>query len=288
MSSRSLRIKLQGGPVLHLQEWGIGRDVCLLIHGFGEGGYVWNEFAPALAQHYRTFAIDLRGHGDSEWDPNADYDIRTHVFDVIQIIKTIGCDRISLVGHSMGADIAIRVALETRELISGVVIVDFGPRLNPAGTEQIRTAFRTGNQIYESVSDYVQWLAAQRPLVEPDLLRKMAACALARCADGTFRRKTDPSMLSCVNGKADPALVESTLWTLLRKMSFPVLLVRGAGSAVLDRDIANRMMEALPNGRFVSVRCAGHDVMSDNPAAFLHSALPFLLELQARSELDTR
>jgi pimeloyl-ACP methyl ester carboxylesterase len=273
--------------MLHLQEWGIGRDICLLIHGFGEGSYVWNEFAPSLASYYHTFAVDLRGHGDSDWDANADYDVQTHVSDVIKIINTIGWNRISLVGHSMGGDIAIRVAIETRELISGVVIAEFGPRLNPAGTEQVRIAFRTSNQIYRSVSDYAQWLEVQRPLVQPDLLRRIAACALTPCADGTFRRKTDPSMLSRVNGKSDPVLAESTLWTLLRKMSFPVLLVRGAGSAVLDRDVANRMIKVLPNGHFASVLGAGHDVMSDNPAAFLASTLPFLLELQARSEPDT-
>jgi pimeloyl-ACP methyl ester carboxylesterase len=95
-------------------------------------------------------------------------------------------------------------------------------------------------------------------------------------------------MLRPANSGLDSGRVESTLWVLLSKMSVPVLLVRGDGSAVLDRDVAKEMIDILPNGQFVSVRGAGHDVMSDNPVAFLDSTLPFLLELQTRSALDPR
>jgi hypothetical protein len=119
MKARSLRIKLIDRPSLHLQEWGYGDRACLLIHGFGDGSYVWNEFAPSLASHYHTFAIDLRGHGDSEWDRKADYDVRTHVADVVEVIRTFQWDGVALVGRSMGGDIAIRAAIDCHECILG-------------------------------------------------------------------------------------------------------------------------------------------------------------------------
>jgi pimeloyl-ACP methyl ester carboxylesterase len=72
---------------------------------------------------------------------------------------------------------------------------------------------------------------------------------------------------------------ESDLWALFKTMEWPVLLVRGEGSAVLPRDVAERMVKVIPNGRFRSVRFAGHDVMSDNPAGFADAVLPFLLAL---------
>jgi len=277
MSARPLRIKLTDGSKLHLQEWGGGKHACFLIHGFGEGSYVWSEFALLAASQYRTFAIDLRGHGDSDWDRNGDYDVRTHVADVVQIIRSLGRTRLALVGHSMGADIAIRVATECRECILGLVVVDFGPSLSSPAVEHIRAEFRAANQIYRSVTDYAAWLAERRPLVRPDLLERMARCALRPRSDGAFQRKVDPSMVGSVSDHEDFGAVKSDLWALLSKMTCPVLLVRGEGSAVLTRDAATQVLKVLPDGHFRSVRLAGHDVMSDNPAGFADAVLPYLL-----------
>jgi pimeloyl-ACP methyl ester carboxylesterase len=277
MSARPLRINLADGPKFHLQEWGGGKHACFLIHGFGEGSYVWSEFALLAASHYHTFAIDLRGHGDSDWDQNGDYDVGTHVADMVQIIRTLGRTRLALVGHSMGADIAIRVAIECRENILGLVVVDFGPSLNPAGVQHMRAQFRAADQIYRSVADYAMWLAERRPLVRPGLLDRIAGCALRPRSDGAFQRKVDPSMIRPVNDQEDFSGAKSDLWALLSKMTWPVLLVRGEGSAVLTRDAATQVLEVLPDGHFRSVRFAGHDVMSDNPAGFADAVLPFLL-----------
>ena len=43
----------------------------LLLHGFGNDAHIWDDFAPAVAPHYRTLALDHRGHGDSAWDASA-------------------------------------------------------------------------------------------------------------------------------------------------------------------------------------------------------------------------
>ena len=273
MSARPLRIQLADGLEFHLREWGDGNHACFLIHGFGEGSYVWNEFAVLAASHYHTFAIDLRGHGDSDWDRNGDYDVGTHVVDVVRIIRTLGRTRIALVGHSMGAEIAIRVASECREHILGLVVVDFGPSLNLPAVEHLRADFLAADQIYRSVMDYAAWLAERRPLVKPDRLERMARCALRPRSDGTFQRKVDPSMINDPEGsRAGPDLS-----ALLREMTWPVLLVRGEGSAVLPRSAATEILNVLPDGHFRSVRFAGHDVMSDNPAGFADAVLPFLL-----------
>jgi pimeloyl-ACP methyl ester carboxylesterase len=279
MSSRSLHVKLADGRSVHLKEWGHGQRVCLLIHGFGEGGYVWNEFAPSVALYYRTFAIDLRGHGDSDWDHKRNYDVKTHVVDVIKVIQALGWRRIALVGHSMGGDIAIRVATECRECILGLVVVDFGPGLNDEGVQRNREEFRAGDKIYQSVAEYAMWLSSRRPLVSPDLLGRMAPYALRPGADGTFSRKVDPSILRSAGHEPDCRLSESDLWAHFKAMTWPVLVVRGQGSALLARDVAERMVNVLPNGHFRSVPFAGHDIMCDNPTGFADAVIPFLLTL---------
>jgi pimeloyl-ACP methyl ester carboxylesterase len=280
MSQHSIYITFQNRPRFHLRTWGSAVDACVLIHGFGEGSYVWNEFAPLVSSHYRTFAVDLCGHGDSEWDCLENYNIKSYVSDVVNVLRALNCKNIVLVGHSMGADIAIRAALERPECIVGLVLVDFGPVLNSDGLQRVHEDFRAGNRIYSSILEYTTWLAERRPLIQADVLRRIASCALLPRPDGTFQRKVDPSMLLSAHERCECKRDGSDLWNYLKQMRWPVLVVRGEGSAVLTRRVAEQMRAALPNGHLRVVKQAGHDVMSDNPAGFLEAVLPFLRALQ--------
>jgi pimeloyl-ACP methyl ester carboxylesterase len=86
-------------------------------------------------------------------------------------------------------------------------------------------------------------------------------------------------MLWSLHDTSDCKQVESGLWTFLENMTWPVLVIRGEGSAVLARGVAEQMIKVLPDGHFRSVRCAGHNVMSDNPEGFVDAVLPFFREL---------
>jgi pimeloyl-ACP methyl ester carboxylesterase len=273
--SRSLGIVQSNGLILHLQRSGQGSRACLMVHGFGDGSYVWNELLPTIASHYEIFALDLRGHGDSEWDPEARYDVQAHVSDVIHVIRLLGLRRLVLVGHSMGGEIAIRVAMQCAKRIIGLVIVDFAPTLNPEGIELVRAEVEASHQAYRRVEDYACWLAARRPLVSKDVLLRLANCALRAQETEGFKLKADPAILR-VSGD------ESSLWTVLPQMNWPVLVVRGAGSALLSRDVAERMIESMPDARLHSVPMAGHAVMLDNPEGFAGAVGPFLLNLPER------
>jgi pimeloyl-ACP methyl ester carboxylesterase len=231
--------------------------------------------------HYHTFAIDLCGHGDSAWDRGGDYNIRAHVADVISVVRTFAWKNIALVGHSMGADIAIRVAIECPECVLGLVLVDFGPVLNSEGLLRVHEDFRAGDRLYRSISEYVTWVAERRPLAQAELLERIAPCALRYRPDGTFQRKADPAMIRYKTDRHDCDRGASELWAYLTHLHRPVLVVRGEGSAVLTRETAKQMTKVLYNGHLRTVRLAGHDVMNDNPAGFLEAVLPFLRALQA-------
>lgn len=62
---------------LHVRQWEGALPNCVLIHGFGEGGYVWDDVACKLSVSWRALAIDLRGHGESERDAQCRYDTLT-------------------------------------------------------------------------------------------------------------------------------------------------------------------------------------------------------------------
>jgi len=280
MRPKSTYVNVPGGPSLHLANWSEGETACLLIHGFGDGAHIWSEFAPRISHFHRIIAVDLRGHGSSSWDPNVRYDVLEHAADIAFVLRGIDSAKLVLVGHSLGAEIAIRVAAMCARRIHGLVIVDYGPSIQSAAIRQIRADFRAAHQVYPSISAYAQSLQEQRPLARPDLLQRMAAEALIIRADGEYVLRTDPKMVRSREEEAEGQVDQLDVWEALKFMRWPTLVVRGEGSAVLTRAVANRMIELLPNGKLASVRMAGHAVMIDNPDGFDAAVVPFLSRLR--------
>jgi pimeloyl-ACP methyl ester carboxylesterase len=264
--------------MLHIREWGCGNAVCVLIHGFGEGAYVWNEFAAKLAPFYRIFAIDLRGHGESDWDSAGQYGVRIDLADVIHCIETIGLDRVHVVGHSLGGSIGIRLAVACPDRVRGLVVVDFGPDLNREGSVRVQSDFIESARRYTSVAEFESWLASKRPLVAPEVLTRLAHEALRADPRGGFHLKADPAMGRRADDRNEDGPSGPSVWTLLRQIRCRVLVVRGAVSAILSQRVAEQMVHALGDGRLRIVSRAGHAVMADNAAEFESVVGCFLLE----------
>jgi pimeloyl-ACP methyl ester carboxylesterase len=260
------------GVVLHVREWGSGSRTCVLIHGFGQGAYAWSEVTPFLVPRYRTLAIDLRGHGDSSWDPAARYRAHDHAADVLRIIDHLGIDRFVLIGHSLGANVAIRVAAAHRGRVRRIVLVDFGLDPCPTAMAQVRSDFKASLRPYDSVEAYAAWLAERRPLTTPGRLQLYAGEALRPQGDGTFRLKCDPALADTRGEPAERDLLQDAL----KAISCPVLLTRGVASAVLNRAAAERTMHVLRHCTLSTIGAAGHAVMTDNPEEFAAAIRPFL------------
>jgi len=262
-------------------EWSRRGFPCVLVHGFGENSAVWSDLAPRLMPQFRVIAIDLRGHGDSDWDPLARYDGHAGVSDLAQIVAEFGFERTILVGHSWGAEAAIRYAAKDPQKVAALVIVDFGPDLAAAGVDEVLKGFSETPRIFASTDEYVQWLTSRRPLAKQKLLEQFARHSLRRSAGGQYELKTDPALgtesalsrLTAENGRYSFA----DLWTALPMIRCPCLVVRGAASGVLPADVAARMVDRISSGsRLQSIGAAGHAVMMDNPEEFSRSVVAFL------------
>ena len=110
---------------LHLLEWGAGDRVVLLLHGFLEHAHAWDLVAPRLAQSgLHVFALDWRGHGDSEWVGAGGY---YHFFDYIADLSALVpqlAERVTLVGHSMGGGAAVLYAGTEPERLAALVSIE--------------------------------------------------------------------------------------------------------------------------------------------------------------------
>jgi pimeloyl-ACP methyl ester carboxylesterase len=264
---------------LHIEVRGEGQPACLFLHGFGEGGYVWDGLASAISPGGQTIVPDLRGHGQSPWDAMQRYRIDDHAGDVARLIKALALRQFLLIGHSMGGAVALRIASTRPQGLKGLILVDCAPQRDELGTAHVAAEFMASNKIYATKFEFAQWLQATRPLARPERISIIAKHALLARADGRYEMRRDPAMRAAA-GVEDPEPTD--LWASLAAIACPILIVRGAASAILSRAMAERMMNVAANARIATIGMAGHGVMTDNPAEFVTAARAFAVEQLSR------
>lgn len=122
-------------PALHRANWvqagdvtvrtvklGTGDTTLVLLHGYGESLLAWRALADPLATRYRVVALDLPGFGVSD-KPAHGYDLASMTARISAFIRTEARAPIVLVGHSMGGELAVSVALAHPDLVSGLVLI---------------------------------------------------------------------------------------------------------------------------------------------------------------------
>jgi pimeloyl-ACP methyl ester carboxylesterase len=285
MQPRSRRVPGSDGLSIHVLEWSDEGTPLVLVHGFGNEAHIWDDFAPLVAPHYRTVAVDLRGHGDSDHDPERRYDYDFHVADLEAVTAALGIERLVLVGHSFGGRTSTLFAAKHPGRMAGLVIVDIGPEHDPRGTTRIRVeVMQRGDGSFAAPAEYERVLAHNFPAGSPDALRRMARHELRQREDGRWVRKADPAFMAGGAGASEAAAearerdTAKRLWDALARISCPTLVVRGAASDILSPEIADRMVDdVLAKGQLAIVPRAAHSVMTDNPAGFAEAVGAFVL-----------
>jgi 3-oxoadipate enol-lactonase len=97
----------------------------VLLHGLGERGASWAPVMTRFAERFRVVAPDLRGHGDSDWPGS--YSFQLMADDVLGLLDQLGFDKVTLVGHSMGASVAYLVTLRKPDRVERLIIEDAPP-----------------------------------------------------------------------------------------------------------------------------------------------------------------
>lgn len=250
-----------------------GNPELLLLHGGGLSAEDWCEIAPAFADAgYRVTVPDLRGCGESDWDPEVRYGVEDTLSDLEELIAHLTLGRFFLVGHSLGAVTACVYAARHPERVIACVMEDGGPadHTRPSSLE-------SPTIVFESDEHALAALGKSLPRGVPGWV-----------LDSRFRRLDDGRLTwrSDIAGRVrwseaggEPLIMG--LWPYVEAIQSPTLVVRGRESPLFKREYAERMVEANAMIRLVEIADAGHLVHCEQPEAFTAEVLEFLAGQQA-------
>jgi len=255
------------GLKLHILDWGGGnRTPLLLLHGFTGHAHAWDTLSIALQPHFHVYAMDQRGHGDS--DPAEVYNAIASFDDISGVVDELALPPFVLVGLSMGGRNGMYFTSKRPDRVQKLVIVDIGPEISkraaqaPAGPPEPDT--------WESIEEAAQHLYRGNAYPGIHYYRWVASTSLRQRPDGALVWKWHPSV------KERRSAPDLDWWGIVRSITLPTLVLRGESSPILDRDVAERMARELPHGRFVEIPRAVHTLHEDNPEAVLAALKDFL------------
>ena len=260
------------GMRFHFSEWGDpDAPPVLLLHGGNQSSHSWDLVSLHLADRFHVYALDQRGHGDSEWNRELDYSIDAMVEDAVAFIGDQAMVKPIIFGHSMGGRVTLTLATRHPDLARALVIVDIGPEITPEGTKAIHS-FVANNLEFDDLEVFLD------NVEKYDRFRTRAH--IARTVKYNMLRRADGKYVSKVDHRRTAATMAELTMEDIGRLPCPVLVVRGAESNILSADAANRFAEALVHGHLVTIEKCGHNVHSGNTKGFLEGIRSFLSGVQ--------
>ncbi len=274
MHSETIRITVAPGVEIAADIAGRrGAPTVVLGHGGGQTRHSWDKCERQLASAgYFAINYDLRGHGDSDWSPDADYSLETRADD-LAAVAALGSRPFALVGASLGG-ITAMVAASRGLDPAALVLVDIVPKMSPKGVAKI-TGFMTANPngfaSLEEAADAISAYYPDRPRPK-DLSGLNKNLRLGE--DGRYRWHWDPRWMKSDRG--DPRfllqMMDDADWT----DTLPTLLVRGMKSDIVDDDGVADLRRRIPHLEIADIRGAGHMVAGDKNDEFNAAVIEFL------------
>jgi len=265
------------GLRFHYRDWPSerpGAPDLVLLHGFSGHARSWDAFASAMTDRYRVLALDQRGHGESAWAPADGYGVEEMVDDLAAFVKALGLKGFSLLGLSMGGNVAIHYAGRRPPELAALVIVDIAPTIERAGIGRIQTGVQASD-VFETREAAFAAARAASSVPPEEHHRHRVMNGLMRTEDGRFTFRYDRALRSGFGRRRD-ADMEAVGWRACGAIAAPTLMIRGETSDILSPEVARRFVETVPDARLATVAGSGHSIPLDKPDGFLAAAREFL------------
>jgi pimeloyl-ACP methyl ester carboxylesterase len=266
--------------------YGESGQAVLLLHGGGQTRHAWRHTAERLARGGATaYALDQRGHGDSEWVSDGHYHFTDFAADAAAVagalIKRSGAKPM-VIGASLGGIAALLAERKAESegqgpVFSAMVLVDITPRVDRDGVAKVQNFMRAHaregfGSIAEAADAVAEYLPHRPRPRSHDGLKKN----LRLHPDGRWRWHWDPRFLEGPRAADHRDELEEAMVEGARAIKIPTLLVRGGSSELVHEAHAREFLELVPHASYIDVADARHMVAGDSNERFSAAILDFV------------
>lgn len=272
---------------LHYVDWGnADKPLLLLIHGGRDHCRSWDWTAEALRDDWHVVAMDHRGHGDSEWVSDGNYVATDMIYDVVQLIRQFDEKPVTIVSHSMGGQVCLRLAATYPDLVRKLVAIEgLGPspeaqaemeatpypqRLREWMDQKHRSAGRMPRR-YASIEDALARMREENSYLTEEQARHLTIHGVNRNEDGTYSWKFDPHLNNWKPHDGEMAKAED-LWSAIE---CPLLMLYGADSWASNPEKDGRIAP-FRTASVIEFENAGHWLHHDQFDRFIATLKDFL------------
>lgn len=272
--------------VLNAWHWGDpAKPPLLLVHGGLDHARSWDWVAQELAADWHVVAPDLRGHGDSDWASASGYPMMNFVYDLGEIVRQLEWDRFTLVGHSLGGNIALRYAGLFPDRVEKLVSIEGlgpSPKMLAERVEKgienrlrdwfddIRIASGRTHRAYSSIANAEARMRAANAHLTDEQVRHLTEHGLRQSKDG-FRWKFDPM----IRAWCPLDITQDEIHGLWGRIACPTWLAYG-GKSWASNPAEDGRTEYFSNARVTLYEDAGHWLHHDAFAAFMSDLRAFI------------
>jgi esterase len=257
------------GLRIHYVDWGNpAAPPLLLIHGLDRVARTFDHVAPHFTSRFRVIAMDMRGHGDSGWDPQGRYLVEDHIKDVEGLVQQLGLRGITLWGNSTGGRVAQVFAGMHPELVARVISEDVGPERPRQIADSYARRVAQEEAGWASEDELLAQVRKSNAGMSEAVATAFVKYGSKRRADGRVIWKRDPQLVK--------GFVATDLWRFVREIKAPILYVIGGRSAIVPADTQAELKKTLPQVRIETMPGLGHFPSDEKPQDFLAIVDEFL------------
>ena len=258
------------GLRLHYVDWGgDGKPVLILVHGLDRVARTFDHVVPHFSSRFRVIAYDMRGHGDSDWDPQARYVVEDHASDLEGLVTQLKLRDVTLWGNSTGGRVVQVFAGKRPDLVAHVIAEDVGPERPQQISDSYARRVKQEEQGWASQEELLAVLMKGAGASEA-VLRPYVTHGTKRRSDGRIVWKRDPNLVK--------GFVATDLWQYVRNIKAPTLYILGGRSNIVPPETQETLRKTLPRVRIETIPGTGHYPSDEKPAEFLAIVDRFLAD----------
>jgi len=257
------------------------KPLIVLIHGFLSSTFSYRRLVPLLRANFSVLAVDLPPFGRSGTSRKYYYSYQNMAQTVINLVKSLNYHKFSVVGHSMGGQIAMHTALLEPKMVEKIILLNSSGYMKKVNTTLVYSSYLPFFHLYvkkwlkkTGVLGNLQNVVYDRSIIDEEMIKGYSE---PFDDNGIFKGLT----YLIRHREGDISSQE------LKRINTPCLLIWGEQDKVVPLNIGKRLHKDLPNSRLIILPDTGHLVPEEKPELTYQYILDFVSKTQSNRLAET-